>query len=517
MIIGITVENFKGIREPVRLVLQPITLLFGANSAGKSTILHALHYAREIFERHNLDADRTIAGGKLVDLGGFHQLLHRTDDNKQSNLDSMIKLRIEVLVNKGELSFDDTGIDELIKGTVAGVDRFRDEFQSGFDDIRELCNYQFHTLLKEIQFVDVELEIGWSHVAMCPYVASNTIYFDDEPFVRLEANPQLRGVVAKFMAPRSAIENQHNQTELSTLKHKLLMRPHDVADKRGQLGLPLDDRTLLEILFENCGQQLSFQPNQVDLDELSDALPPLDKSLSFSPSAISPNGDPDHDTRHAFEINLSGRLVDVLSQYILRSCKLVRDNLKQFRYLGPLRDTPPRSFSPPRFYDPSRWASGMGAWDALQTGSDQLVDSVNAWLSDEDKLKAGCGVERRSSLMLDYADPLVRKIISGQAFNELDEPDSLDLKKHQTIKRVAIVANPSGIELHPHDVGVGISQVVPVVVAALDGKDKLVAIEQPELHIHPRIQAALGDLFIEAIMGNVGTQLFFGWVVASWI
>ena len=51
MITAITIENFKGISEPVRLELRPITLLFGQNSAGKSSLLHALIYAREIFER----------------------------------------------------------------------------------------------------------------------------------------------------------------------------------------------------------------------------------------------------------------------------------------------------------------------------------------------------------------------------------------------------------------------------------------------------------------------------------
>ena len=47
-----------------------MTLLFGPNSAGKSTILQALHYLREILERGNIDPDVTIAGG-LIDLGGF--------------------------------------------------------------------------------------------------------------------------------------------------------------------------------------------------------------------------------------------------------------------------------------------------------------------------------------------------------------------------------------------------------------------------------------------------------------
>ncbi len=31
---ALTIENFKGIREPVRVEFKPITLLFGPNSAG---------------------------------------------------------------------------------------------------------------------------------------------------------------------------------------------------------------------------------------------------------------------------------------------------------------------------------------------------------------------------------------------------------------------------------------------------------------------------------------------------
>jgi predicted ATPase len=68
---AITIENFKGIKSPVKIELRPITLLFGPNSAGKSTIVQALHYAREIFARGNLNPDKTIAGGKSVNLGGL--------------------------------------------------------------------------------------------------------------------------------------------------------------------------------------------------------------------------------------------------------------------------------------------------------------------------------------------------------------------------------------------------------------------------------------------------------------
>ena len=65
---AITIENFKSIKKPVRIELRPITLLYGANSVGKSSIIQALHYASELFCRNNLNADSSIAGGDVVRL-----------------------------------------------------------------------------------------------------------------------------------------------------------------------------------------------------------------------------------------------------------------------------------------------------------------------------------------------------------------------------------------------------------------------------------------------------------------
>jgi predicted ATPase len=60
MITAITLENVKGVSEPVTIPLRPLTIMFGKNSAGKSTVIQAIHYARKIFERNNINADRTV-------------------------------------------------------------------------------------------------------------------------------------------------------------------------------------------------------------------------------------------------------------------------------------------------------------------------------------------------------------------------------------------------------------------------------------------------------------------------
>jgi hypothetical protein len=502
MITGLAIENFKGIRERVKLGFRPITLFFGPNSAGKSTILHALHYAREIFERHNLDADQTIAGGKYIDLGGFKRLLHRDDDGPTPIARSTITLRIDVDVSRNDLKSFYPDIDRLIAQTVADIDRYRDDIRANFEDIRELLDYEFHSLFNDIKTAAVELVIGWSNPLDRPFVTTNTIYFDDAPFMQLVANPALRGVEARFSFREPEPQNPDHMIDVSTLTHRSLKRVSDLPRTERQQELANDDMSLLEILLSRCGEMLSFRgPNQIDLDSLVDALPPLDDALDFSPSMISPTGDPEHDTRHAFEINLATELVRALSQYVVGPCQLVRDQLQHFRYLGPLRETPPRNYAPPRFADPARWASGLGAWDTLYAGSDELIEAVGNWLGDEDKLDSGCSLERRTSVTFDYGHPLIRKLIAGRTFDDLEHDWSLDVSQAQSASRVVVVAN-SGVELHPHEVGIGISQVVPVIVTALDDGERMLAIEQPELHIHPRLQAEIADLFVEAIAKN---------------
>src|SRR6516164_10161263 len=82
MLTSLEIENFKGIAARQRIDFAPLTLLFGPNSAGKSTILQALLYLHELIERGVADVDRTELGGSVVELGGFARLVHRHDTER---------------------------------------------------------------------------------------------------------------------------------------------------------------------------------------------------------------------------------------------------------------------------------------------------------------------------------------------------------------------------------------------------------------------------------------------------
>src|SRR5262249_21709256 len=100
MLTSLEVENFKGISARQRIEFAPLTLLFGANSAGKSTILQALLYLHELIERGTADVDRTELGGSVLELGGFARLVHRHD------VERVITLRAEFATPQSLERFD---------------------------------------------------------------------------------------------------------------------------------------------------------------------------------------------------------------------------------------------------------------------------------------------------------------------------------------------------------------------------------------------------------------------------
>jgi len=54
MLSTIKVANFKAFAESQRVPVRPLTLIYGANSSGKSGILHALILARHAMETGDL-------------------------------------------------------------------------------------------------------------------------------------------------------------------------------------------------------------------------------------------------------------------------------------------------------------------------------------------------------------------------------------------------------------------------------------------------------------------------------
>lgn len=108
--------------------------------------------------------------------------------------------------------------------------------------------------------------------------------------------------------------------------------------------------------------------------------------------------------------------------------------------------------------------------------SEKLSAQINAWLSE---------ISPGVSLNTKYV-PEVNKVILDYQF---------DLENSKTNS------------FRPKNVGFGISYVLPIILALLTAEPgKIIVIENPESHIHPRGQAELGKLI--SLAAQVGAQLF---------
>jgi hypothetical protein len=108
------------------------------------------------------------------------------------------------------------------------------------------------------------------------------------------------------------------------------------------------------------------------------------------------------------------------------------------------------------------------------------MGEVNGWLSDESRLGTGYRLER-----VEFKEVPVPSAFHLKFERGLNEDDISELQEfYATLKgraEIALRDFRKGILVAPGDVGVGISQMVPVVVAALRKRNGVLAIEQPEL------------------------------------
>src|SRR5262249_36884411 len=205
----------------------------------------------------------------------------------------------------------------------------------------------------------------------------------------------------------------------------------------------------------------------------------------------------------------------LITQALTGPLALVLRELRGIRYLGPIRDVPPRNYRSPRPPAESQWACGLGAWDALVRDA-SLVEKTSDCL--RDILHLGYSLRHEQRLSIDAEGEIMAalRLLAAQ-YEEKDASylHSMVLEPLERLPRYPVIQlhdEVSDIDVDPADIGVGVSQVLPVVVGALDAGSaetpcRIFAVEQPELHVHPAVQVALGDVFINAVNGTERTML----------
>ena len=77
----------------------------------------------------------------------------------------------------------------------------------------------------------------------------------------------------------------------------------------------------------------------------------------------------------------------------------------------------------------------------------------------------------------------------------------------RTLTTMELFHRRNGAALASSDVGYGVSQILPLIVQASTLSEGILLVEQPELHLHPAMQANIGSLFAETTKENPQAQI----------
>lgn len=157
------------------------------------------------------------------------------------------------------------------------------------------------------------------------------------------------------------------------------------------------------------------------------------------------------------------------------------DVMDRVYYLGPMRARADRTTVVGQ--GARNYVGPAGEWmAALLVDRPELVDQVNEWC---DRLGLGYRVRMLAPQSRDI-------VISAGDFAVLALED---------------VRHDPPVLVSSRAVGYGVGQLMPVIAQCLLLDDGVVIVEQPEVHLHPRLQSAVADLFVETAASGRGQLL----------
>lgn len=206
--------------------------------------------------------------------------------------------------------------------------------------------------------------------------------------------------------------------------------------------------------------------------------------LTYAQGRIWPLQPPEKFYRFSDRTILRYQNADFLADFALETERL----LQSFFYLGPLRIHPRRVY---------QW-SGDAPPDVGTQGELAIAALLAAT---EEGRELNRGRKQRMQRFDAFIAAWLKDLGVIHSFNV--KPVAKGRREFE----VLIQTHASAPEVKLTDVGFGVSQILPALVQAFYApRNSVIWMEQPEIHLHPQVQANLADTFISAVQAYEGGQ-----------
>ncbi len=469
MLHSLQLENFKAFGQRTVIPLAPITLIFGANSSGKSSILQSLNLLKQTRESRDMKSlllPRAENG--IVDLGSFQEMIF--DHEIKRTLSIRLDFKLEHKKNPFEPA------PKFIRHlTTAGLEfafsRKRIEPEITLEGFK-LCGENHNSYIAAFEKCDSKQEIS-------RYVGS--ALRSDRPSLSEMTHYRCVNVSADQSywkkSFQSACENRSRYVESIQQSKREFEALTSNADSQNLFDEDLQsNQQEISRLLTLFDEHIRFFSSDFSLEMYIERM--IQEQLTyivaidgFIPTFFGrPNNQfgienfinpPLGNSKFRKETNAE---IGASSVYAGR---MIERNLRALFPLGPFRKPPSRWYVFTGTTPKDVGYQGHLLPDLLFRNKD-ILDDTNQWLKN---LDIGYRIELKHL---------------GSWSSDLFELRLFDTRRDQPV------------DVGLSDVGFGISQILPLIVQSLAASDQIISVEQPEVHIHPRLQADLADLLIEA-------------------
>lgn len=529
------VSNFKSIRKETELELGPLTIFAGANSSGKSTFIQSILLIAQTLA-NKVDSRHIVLNGELISLGQFDDLKSNGGDVDQIS----IKFTCQPLS-------DDAHAHPILDGYA--------HFGSSPDDfLKEVtCEVAFdaNSASHQRELLQIHPRLFFTRLSCITNSEDSDsiyIYYSDK-LLKLFNKRNNTKLPDKFHDRFSYfVEEKENHIADSKkgiclavpvfcqLKHflpeKIEYNVDTIKEDANYLKMSLQDtekwssrwnkkdmvipeetiiylqKTLKNIIdidkmFNDKCQQGSLSASKAETITLSmwhKRLRLISRSERLKVQQILSEQEDLLDSIYDAMDKSSGESEDRYRMtkdeptiLIEKSVWYLDDFFKlSLKYLGPLRDTPKPLYPLNPNADPRDVGlRGEHTASILELYKNEEIEYIPSANFKSSAIDQEMVTETLEVAVIDWLRYL------GVA----DSVESKDRGKLGHELKVAL--NNSGCAHDLTHVGVGVSQVLPILVMCLLAEyDSTLIFEQPELHLHPKVQTLLGDFFLSMALCN---------------